>query len=123
MRILLDESLPRRLVGELAGHTASTVTDSGWSGLENGELLRAAAPGFDVFLTADQNLEYQQNLSKLPLAVVVLIARDNTLDTLRPLLPGLLELLDRLEPRTLARVGSRRPNHEAGGPQGSRGSG
>ena len=120
MRILLDESLPRRLVGELAGHTASTVTDSGWSGLENGELLRAAAPGFDVLLTADQNLEYQQNLSKLPLAVVVLIARDDTLDTLRPLLLGLLELLDRLEPRTLARVGSRRPNHEAGGPQGSR---
>ena len=117
MRILLDESLPRRLVGELAGHTASTVTDNGWSGLENGELLCAAAPGFDVFLTADQNLEYQQNLSKLPLAVVVLIARDNTLDTLHPLLPELLGLLERLEPRTLAKVGSRGVHQEARGQQ------
>ena len=117
MRILLDESLPRRLVGELAGHTASTVTDNGWSGLENGELLRTAAPGFDLFLTADQNLEYQQNLSRLPLAVVVLVARDNTLDTLRPLLPEVLDLLERLEPRTLVKVGSRGAHHEAGGPQ------
>jgi predicted nuclease of predicted toxin-antitoxin system len=107
MRILLDESLPRRLVGKLAGHTASTVTDNGWSGLENGELLRIAVPDFDVFLTADQNLEYQQNLRRLPLAVVVLIARDNTLDTLRPLLPELLDLLERLEPCTLVKIGSR----------------
>ena len=62
MRILLDESLPRRLIGELPGHTVSTVTENVWSALENGELLRAAAGSFDVFLTADQNLEYQQNL-------------------------------------------------------------
>lgn len=73
MRILLDESLPRRLISELSGHTVSTVTDQGWSGLENGELLRAAVDQFDVFLTADQNLEYQQNLSELPLSVVVLV--------------------------------------------------
>ena len=50
MRILLDESLPRRLIRELPGHIVSTVTDNGWSGLENGELLRTAAGRFMSFL-------------------------------------------------------------------------
>ena len=66
MRILLDEALPRRSRGELPGHNTSTVTECGWSGLDNGALLRTAAGEFDVFFTADQNLEYQQNLSALP---------------------------------------------------------
>jgi predicted nuclease of predicted toxin-antitoxin system len=105
MRILLDESLPRRLTRELPGHSASTVTERGWSGLENGELLRVAVVDFDVFLTADQNLEYQQNLSTLPLAVVILIAGNNTFETLRPLMPEVLESLKRLQPRTLVKVG------------------
>ena len=106
MRILLDESLPRRLSGELTGHTVSTVTDQGWSGIENGDLLRAAVGQFDVFLTADQNLEFQQNLSELPLSVVVLVAYNNKLESLRPLLPELLDRLNDLEPRTLVKVGS-----------------
>ena len=106
MRILLDESLPRRLRVDLTGHTVETVTQCGWSGMENGELLQAAAGRFDVFLTADQNIEYQQNLSALPLAVVVLTARSNTYGALRPLMPEVLERLNRLEPRTLVRVGS-----------------
>ena len=107
MRILLDESLPRRLIRELSGHIISTVTDDGWSGLENGQLLRAAAGQLDLFLTADQNIEYQQNLRDLPMAVVVLVAANNRLDTLRPLVPELLNRLDRLEPRTLVKVGER----------------
>lgn len=105
MRILLDESLPRRLIRELSEHAVSTVTESGWSGLENGELLRTAAGRFDVFLTADQNIEYQQNLRELPLAVVVLVAYSNRLETLRPLIPELLDRLDRLKPCTLVKVG------------------
>ena len=106
MRILLDESLPRRLRGEFGGHTVETVTQCGWSGLGNGELLQAAAGRFDAFRTADQNIEYQQNLRDLPLAVVVLVARRTTYDALRPLMPEVLERLGRIEPRTLARVGS-----------------
>ena len=106
MRILLDESLPRRLRGELSRHTVETVTQCGWSGLGNVELLKTAAGRFDAFLTADQNIEYQQNLRSLPLAVVVLVARRTTYEALRPLMPEVLERLDRLEPRTLARVGS-----------------
>lgn len=105
MRILLDESLPRRLIGELPGHSTSTVTENGWSGLENGTLLRTAVDKFDVFLTADQNLEYQQNLSALPLAVIVLIARNNTFEILQTLMPEVLDRLRQLEPRTLVQVG------------------
>lgn len=103
---LLDESLPRRLRGDFTGHAVETVTQCGWSGMENGELLQAAAGRFDVFPTADQNIEYQQNLSALPLAVVVLVARRTTYQALRPLMPEVLESLDRLEPRALARIGS-----------------
>lgn len=72
--------------------------------MKNGELLRRAAEQFDVFVTADQNLQYQQNLSKLPISVVVLVARSNRMDTLRPLIPRLLSAIGSLEPRTLVRI-------------------
>ena len=61
MKILLDESLPKSLTKEFKGHFVSTVVGHGWSGKKNGELLRLAQKEFDVFLTADQNLQYQQN--------------------------------------------------------------
>lgn len=65
MRVLLDEQIPRHLARELRGHDVSTVQQKGWAGLKNGELLRMAADaGFDVFVTADRNLEFQQNLSQ-----------------------------------------------------------
>jgi hypothetical protein len=73
--------------------------------MKNGELLRRAAGQFDVFVTADQNLQYQQNLSKLPISVVVLVARSNRMDTLRPLMPRLLSVIETLEPRKLVRIG------------------
>ena len=63
MRILLDESLPHELRDDLPGHAVKTVTEAGWTGVRNGELLRRAAESFDVFVTADQNLQYQQNLA------------------------------------------------------------
>lgn len=61
MRILLDESLPRDLRAQLPGHDIATVVGCGWSGIKNGKLLVLAATRFDVFLTADQNLEFQAN--------------------------------------------------------------
>ncbi len=65
MRILLDEQLPRQLAPYLIGHDVRTVQQQSWAGLKNGALLtHAEAAGFSVFLTGDQNLEYQQNLSK-----------------------------------------------------------
>lgn len=69
MRILLDEDLPRRLGRYLIGHDAETVQRSGWAGVKNGRLLALAAARFEVFLTMDQNLEFQQNLATLPVAV------------------------------------------------------
>ena len=108
VRILLDESLPRPLGALLTGHTVSTVRDEGWASLKNGELMRRAAERFDVLLTADQNLEYQQNLATLPVAVVVMVADSNRPESLEPLVPDVLELLQALPPRTLRRVGGQR---------------
>ena len=106
MRILLDESLPIELRDELALHVVRSVQEMGWSALKNGELLRCAAEQFDVFVTADQNLQYQQNLKILPVAVAVLVAKSNRIQSLRPLVPDLLQALASLEPRTLVRLGA-----------------
>jgi hypothetical protein len=105
VRILLDESLPRPLGLALIGHEVSTVRDQSWTSLTNGALLREAARRFDALLTADQNLEFQQNLATLPLAVVVLVADSNRLESLEPLVPRVLEALTTLKPRTLIHVG------------------
>jgi predicted nuclease of predicted toxin-antitoxin system len=103
MRILLDESLPRRLRSAFPGHEVATVAEAGWSGLSNGELLQLAAERFDLFVTADQNLQYQQNLRSLPLSIAVLAAHDNRLETLLPLAAQLLARLADLPARTLIR--------------------
>jgi hypothetical protein len=106
MRVLLDESLPRPLAKLLAGHDVRTVVEVGWASIENGELLRRAADAFDVLITADQNLEFQQNLRTLPVAVLVLVAESNRLESLEPLVPALLDALKTLPPRELLRVGA-----------------
>jgi predicted nuclease of predicted toxin-antitoxin system len=106
MRVLLDECLPRRLRSDLPGHEVRTVPEAGWAGLSNGELLTLAAASFDVFLTVDRNLTFQQNLSGLQVAVVVLVATGNDLDTLRPLMPRVLELLSTLARGQVVRVGA-----------------
>ena len=105
MRILLDESLPRDLIALLPGHEVATVRTAGWSGVKNGKLLALAATRFDVFVTADRNLEFQQNIAALPVAVVVRAARRTRIEAIRPLLPELLALLNQLAPRTLRTVG------------------
>jgi predicted nuclease of predicted toxin-antitoxin system len=106
MRILLDESLPIELRDELPGHSVSTVREMGWSSLTNGELLLRAAARFDLFLTADQNLQYQQNLRTLPVAVAVLAARSNRIQDLKPLIAELHGALAALMPRTLVTIGT-----------------
>jgi hypothetical protein len=106
VRILLDESLPRPLGLALIGHDVSTVQHEGWTSLSNGALLRQASMTFDVLMTADRNIEFQQNLATLPIAVVVLVAESNRLESLEPLIPEVLELLKALSPRTLVRVGA-----------------
>ena len=106
MRILLDESLPRPLCLVLIGHDVSTVRDESWTSLTNGALLRQAAATFDVLLTADRNIEFQQNLATLPIAVVILVAESNRLESLEPLVPNVLEALKTWKPKSLIRVGA-----------------
>ena len=105
MRVLLDESLPRPLGRLLIGHVVRTVGQAGWASFKNGVLLRLAASEFDVLVSADQ-IEFQQNLETLPLAVVVLVAESNRLESLEPLVPQILDALKLLEPKTLIRVGA-----------------
>ena len=106
MRILLDESVPRRLGPMLPSHEAATVAKMGWavaSGTD--DYLHLPATKFDVLLTADRNIEYQQNLSTLPLSILVLVTRSNRLEVVEPLVPDILKALNHLPPRTLRRVG------------------
>ena len=98
MRILLDESVPRQFARLLEGHEVQTVPQRGWAGIRNGELLRRAATECDVFVTVDQNLQHQQNLSRYPLAVAVLVVDDSRIETLEPLAPRLLSVLSSLQP-------------------------
>lgn len=93
MRVLLDECVPRKLGRELPGHDVRTVAEMGWAGTRNGPLLRLAATDFDVFLTVDQGIEFQQSLAGLALAVIVMVAPSNDIDDLRPLMPRVLPAL------------------------------
>lgn len=97
MKVLLDESLPRPLKRELSAHEVATVPEMGWAGKDNGELLELASGQFDVFITADQGLQYQQNLSGYDIAVVTLVARTNRLEDLKRIIPKLLEVLPGLK--------------------------
>ena len=105
MKVLLDENLPHQIRLELPGHEVFTTAYMQWGGVENGELLRlAAANSFDVLITNDRGMEYEQDLGALPLAVVVISARANTVEAIRPILPELLEVLARLRPQEFVKL-------------------
>ena len=93
MRILLDECLPKRLKRDLVGHDARTVPEMGWASKENGDLLTLAESQFDVFLTVDRNLSFQQDVSRFNVAVVVLVAKGNKHSDLQPLVADVLACL------------------------------
>lgn len=104
-RVLLDENVPRQLARELPGHSASTVRSEGWTGVLNGELLRRIqAAGFDVFVTADRNLEHQQTLASLVFGVVVLVPRRLKLEHLLPLVPMLRQAVASVRPGEIRHV-------------------
>jgi predicted nuclease of predicted toxin-antitoxin system len=96
VRVLLDESVPRRLSTLISGQDVITVAEHGWSGMRNGELLELASREFDVFVTVDKNLPRQQDLSRFPILVVILDANTNRLEDLRPLVPQLTRVLSEL---------------------------
>src|SRR5580700_3085729 len=104
MRVLLDECVPRALRKELPGHEVTTVAEAGWAGVNNGELLQRAAALFDVFITIDRNLEYQQNFADIALAVIVVHAPSNDVSVLRPLMPAVLAAISEAKPEMLTHV-------------------
>jgi predicted nuclease of predicted toxin-antitoxin system len=106
VRILLDECLPRRLKRDLIGHEAKSVPEMGWAGKTNGALLTVAQTDFDVFLTVDRNLSFQQDINRFNIAVVVLVATSNKHAALQPLVPEVLSVLAALAPGQVVRVGA-----------------
>ena len=95
MRVLLDECLPKKLKKAIRGHSVSTVVEMGWIGKKNGELLRLAASKFEVFITVDQNLGFQQNLGHSTIPIILLRVKDNRLESFLPLLPKIHQALDK----------------------------
>jgi hypothetical protein len=106
MRILLDECIPRKLKKLLAPHPCASVAEAGWTGWKNGELLAAAeSSGFQVFLTIDRGIEYQQNLSIRRISVVLIRAKSNRLSDLQPHVPEILRVLDSIQASQIVNVG------------------
>jgi hypothetical protein len=105
MRILLDECVPRPLKRQLTAYEVSTVTEMGWAGTKNGELLkRMQQAQFTILLTTDQNLRYQQNLEQAGVAVVVMVAPSNRIPDLIPLIPQVCEVLATIAPGQVIEV-------------------
>ena len=108
MRILLDENLPRQLKQHFTADVeALTVQERGWSGKKNSKLLRLAAEEFDVFLTMDRGVEFQQNVAHLSIAILIIRAPSNRFEDLQPLIPEVREALKGIQPGQVTRVGSR----------------
>ena len=90
MRVFLDECIDWRLARDIVGHEVKTARQMGWTTIQNGALLTLASEHFDVFVTLDRNLSFQQNLGSFSIAVVVLKAKTSRLTDLKPLIPNLL---------------------------------
>ena len=96
MKLVLDEYIDRKLTKEFVGYEIKTVPQMGWAGTKNGKLLALVEKEFDVFITVDRNLSFQQNLSQFDIAVVVLQASSNRLMDLKPLVPKVLDILSKV---------------------------
>lgn len=94
MKILIDESLDIRLQKYFDEFVVRTVRDEQWLGLRNGELLNLAIDNaFDIFLTSDKNLKYQQNISNLKIIIILLNSKDNDISSHLPLIPKVYQVI------------------------------
>jgi hypothetical protein len=105
VKVLLDECVDWRLARDIVGHDVKTARQMGWATIKNGELLALASDAFDVFVTVDRNLSFQQNLASFKVAVIVLHAKTNRLANLKPLVPTLLTAIESAEPGASTSVG------------------
>ena len=108
MRVLIDECTPRALKTHLMhhGHECLTVQEAGWSGKQNGELLSLAEAAFDVLVTIDTNLHYQQNPTSRRIGILILRSSSNRLEHLRQYFPACVAALDKIKPGEIVQVGS-----------------
>ena len=104
MKLLLDECVPQRLSDDFPDHDVYTAETAGLLGVKNGALLRAAAERFDVLITVDRRMPFQQNLQKFDLAVIVLSATPCRYPQLKLLAPKVLEVLDQLKPGEVVEI-------------------
>jgi predicted nuclease of predicted toxin-antitoxin system len=107
MKILIDECLPHELKGTLAamGHECQTVRRAGYGSKKNGELLMLAEGRWDVLLTSDQNIKYQQNMTGRSVSILILRAKSNRMKDLLPLMPACAEALLSIQPGRVVEVG------------------
>jgi len=105
MKILFDECVPTDLRKLLSSHTVMTVTEQGWKGIKNGKLLALAGMEFDIFLTVDKNLSFQQNIETLPLPGIVVHSISNKVKHLALLMPEVDELLGSVLVKRVYNVG------------------
>jgi predicted nuclease of predicted toxin-antitoxin system len=106
MRILIDECIDEALRHHLTGHQCQTCRYAGLKGLANGHLLAAAEEsGFEVLITVDRNMPYQQSLRRGAISLVILQGRTTNLDDLLALIPELLTALEVLKPGQTVRIG------------------
>lgn len=106
MKVLLDECVPRKFKNHLSGHECSTVPEVGLAGKKNGELLALAEQaGFQVFVTVDRRIEYEQNLQGRGIAVILIHAKSSRLGDLLPRVPAILKELASLQIGRLVHVG------------------
>ena len=103
-RVLFDENMPRKLRRDMSEFAVRTVQEEGWAGLENGDLLRRASGNFDVLLTVDQRLRYQQNIKQFQIGIVVVETFDTTLANLRSLLSQIQRAIRTVAPGTVVVV-------------------
>jgi Domain of unknown function (DUF5615) len=106
VKILLDECVDRRFAHDLIGHEVTTVPRRGWAGIKNGNLLALAEKEFDSFVTVDQKLATQQDLTKFRIPVLLIRARTNRLEHIRPLATELLEKLPEAARGALTVIGT-----------------
>jgi len=97
MKVLLDECVPFKLKAYLTGHHVFSVQMMGWDGVKNGDLIKLADSKFDVFVTIDKNLRYQQNLSRSRMAIILVSVRDNRVQTIISKAPELLIALNSVQ--------------------------
>jgi predicted nuclease of predicted toxin-antitoxin system len=95
MKLLLDECVPRTLKSAflVEGHDCATVPEAGFAGKTNGELLGLAKDNFDVFITLDKGVQFQQNLAGFKISILLIRSKSNRLADILPHIPACLKAL------------------------------